>query len=159
MDQHHFPSVFRRPVAGLALLAAVALVVGLVAWPSATEPTAQSTASYASLQDVLRDGQGKGFDKGMFDVWASISPTPKVPTAWVWVVDSTVDGDGVEYWAYHLDYVHPGADEDAQLTFSYSDDSEPADLDEFVNWILANNSHVGGASELTLTKNVVSVVE
>ena len=161
MDQHRSPSFIRRPAVGLALLAAIVLVVGLVAWPShdASEPTAQPAASYASLQNLLRDGKGKGFDRGLFDVWASISPTPNVPTAWVWVVDSTVDGDGVEYWAYHLDYVHPGADEDAQLTFGFRDDADPQSLEEFVDWIVASNPHVGDASQLTLTKNVVSVVE
>ena len=113
MDQHRSPSVFRRPVVGLVLLAAVALVVGLVAWPADTtsEPTAQPDTSYASLQDLLRDGRGKGFDKGMLDVWASISPTPDVPTAWVWVLDDTTDGNGVEIWAYHPNFAHPVGEE------------------------------------------------
>ena len=158
MDQNR-PAFFRRPAFGLALLGAIALVVGFLALPTdaPSEPAAQPGPSYASLQDVLRDGQGKGLDRGSFEVWASISPSPTIPTAWVWVVDDTADGSGVEYWAYHPDYVHPGADEDAMLTFSHHDVDHDT-VEDFVDWIVANNSHTT-ASKLTLVKNVVSVVE
>ena len=161
MDQHRSPSVFRRPVLGLALLAAALLVLGLAALPAdaPSGPVAEPAASYASLQDLLRDGRGKGLDRGSFEIWASVSPTPLLPTAWVWVVDDTVDGDGVEIWAWTADYGHPGADADARLTFHFRDDVDPASVQEFVDWIVLHNAHVGGAGELTVVKSVVSVVE
>ena len=154
MDQNRSSS-FVRPILGVALLAVAALVVGLVALPtdSGTEPG----ASYASLQDVLREGRGKGLDRGSFDVWMSVSPTPTIPTAWVWVEDDTIDGSGVEYWAYHPDYVHPGADEDAVQTFHHHD-VDHVDVNAFIDWVVANNSHATYAN-LVVVKNVVSVVE
>lgn len=159
MDQHRFPSFFRRPLVGLALLAVAALVVGLVALPSGTpdQPAVRPAASYASLQDALRDGRGKGLDKGSFDIWMSISPTPDVPTAWVWVVDDTSDGNGVEFWAYSPEYVHPGADKDAVQTFRFHDVDHPS-VEAFLDWIVAKNPHVDRES-LYVVKNVVSPVE
>ena len=154
MDRLNSKSVF-------ATLAVLALILGLSLVPAGTPtaPEGQVAPSYDSLQALLRDGKGKGLDRGLIDVWASTSPTPHIPTAWVWVVDDTVDGSGVEYWAYHAEFVHPGADEDVSLTYSYRDNVDPTSLDEFLDWVVANNVNVGNRAELRVVVNTVRPVK
>lgn len=148
------------PAAGLAALCVVALLLAATALPGAPSaplaPAARTAPSYAGLRALLRQGEGKGLEKGFVEVWQDISP---VPTGWVWVQDDTSDGSGVEYWIYSDAFVHPNADDDVQMTFVYRTDVDFAELAEAVDWVVRKNPGIHGAGDLKITENVVSKVQ
>ena len=94
-----------------------------------------------------------GLDRGTFEVLQTVS----LPTAWVWVEDDTIDGTGVEYWAVHSTFVHPGPnDPSVSMTFEHKNGVNHTSLNQFVNWIIANNSHVSSAADLEISRRDAS---
>ena len=99
----------------------------------------------------------KGLDKGTFD-WIKLGAA--LPTAWVWVEDDTIDGNGVEYWAFHATFEHPSMANDevnAQINFNHS--VNHLSLQEFLSWIEQTYPHVQSQSELAIHKKTVNKLQ
>lgn len=97
-----------------------------------------------------------GLDEGAFDISQPASPDS---VAWAWSPDSTSDGDGVEYIASLASFQHAGsANPSVTTTADYRPGVSHQTLQQFVAWIIATNTNVTSASQLTIVKRVVTTV-
>ena len=140
-------------VFGVVAAVAVVLLVGVSFLPSSDAPQPAERPSYEALQAVLAQGDGKGLDEGVIDLLQIHSP---LPTAWIWVEDSTSDGEGIEHWAMHPNFV-PIDPEDPDTTpeYVYVENYVPEDLEAFLDWIVQRSSHVTSPDDLTVETVVV----
>jgi len=156
MQHSNRPALLTR--SGFLLVTAVALALmggAALLTTGGSEPSTEP--SYASLRPLLDAGAAKRLDDGEYELFQLHSP---LPTAWVWVQDSTSDGSGVEYWALHDDFVHPSqSDDDVSIRFVRRSGANSANLQDFIAWIVAHNPHVGSGSELRIHQQVVSTVQ
>jgi len=129
-----------------------------LAFPSrqGARPSRTPEPSYAELAQVFQSGQAKQVDTG----WTELSCNQATnPSGWIWAVDDTRDGDGVEYWILHTSFPFPGpTNNGVEIQFNYISGFIPTDLASAKAWIVANNSHVQSAAELTVHKCDVSLV-
>jgi hypothetical protein len=97
-----------------------------------------------------------GLDEGSFDL---SQPASLDPVAWAWSPNSTSDGDGVEFVASLSAFQHAGAvNPSVTTTADYRPGTSHQTLQDFVNWIIANNPNVLHAGQLTIVKRVVTTV-
>ncbi len=134
--------------------------MSLTAWKNPVRYALVAALAVAAFAIITSGAQAPqqaaaGLDKGTFEVLQMSSQ----PTAWVWVEDDTIDGNGVEYWALHGSFVHPGPnDPSVTMTFDHANGVTHNNLNQFINWIVNNNSHVSSSSDIVIHKRDVSVV-
>ena len=103
-----------------------------------------------------RPADAGGLDMGWFEFFAA-GETDQV--AWIWVEDSTSDGDGTEYIAFLSSYDPPGANNTSyETTTDYGGTANFPNVSAFVDWIVTNHAHVSSSADLTVYKRVVSTV-
>lgn len=145
----------------IALL--LALAVGFVAAGPTTSHHDVATASSAdlpsfeSLEDLTRAGQLKRLDKGIFELF-QVHTSDAV--GWVYVKNSTLDGDGTEYRIYTSDFDAPTQqNSNEEIEFEFVPNTNHQNLTAALNWIVQTYSHVQSTNDLTVDKHVVTPIQ
>ncbi|MCB9828392.1 MAG: hypothetical protein H6806_01340 [Planctomycetes bacterium] len=144
----------------LCALAALVLFLAMDLAPRADSSVAPATptasvSSHDSLTDVLRAGLGSKNEKGFFDLY---STDPLHPVAWLYVTDSTADGDGTEYLITTSSYVIPGPlATSVALTKRYLG-TGASSLQEMLDDIVDGYDHVDSTEDLEVVVRDVSPV-
>ena len=145
----------------LAVLVAVALVAMIS--NDGTNDTAESQGMAATAPPThhasfraLRQAEAlKRADKGIIDVFGV---DPILPEAWIYVADSTLDGNGTEYWIFHSSFAPASPGNDKSFSFEYVSGQNPQTLQAALDYIVLNNSHVTNSGELVVHKMVSTLV-
>ena len=150
-------TLHQRCALGAAYVGVVMLATVVALGPKDSSSATVPSMSYEDLRaTTLLAGGGKGLDRGILEFW-SVDPQPQ---AWLYAEDSTIDGDGVEYLIFTSGFVHPSpSNDDLDLTLSYVDGVEPADLQAALAFIVANYPHVSAPGELSVHARAVSSVQ
>ncbi len=145
----------------LTFLVAVALVATVSSGARSDSALSGRTAEaalpahHASLDALARAGVLKRHDQGMIDIYG-VSPT--LPEAWIYVADSTLDGNGTEYWIFEESFSPASPTNDKSFSFEFVSGQNPQTLQEALDYIVLNNSHVANSGELVVHKMVSTLV-
>ena len=156
--QNRYAQSKGSPLAVLAMAALVAMFAstGAESPAASAEEGAHALPTHHASLDALRMAHAlKRQDKGIVDVFGL---DPNLPEAWIYVEDSTLDGNGTEYWIFHSSYVPASPSADKSFSFEYVAGQDPQTLQAALDYIVLNNSHVATSSELTVHKMVSTLV-
>lgn len=112
-------------------------------------------ASVKSLDELLAAGRGSRYDTGAFDIY---STDPLHPVAWLYVTDSTADGDGTEYLITTSSYVIPGPLATSVAMTTHYLGTGASSLQEMLADIVASYDHVDSTEDLEVVVRDVSPV-
>lgn len=141
--------------AGLLLL--VAMGTSLHDSASATASMSVSRApSSESIDELLQAGLGSRYESGAFEFY---STDPLHPVAWLYVTDSTADGEGTEYLITTSGYVIPGPlATSVQRTTEMLSSVTATSLEEFLAWVVLAYDHVESLEDLEVFRRDVTPV-
>ncbi|MCA9316061.1 MAG: hypothetical protein KDB73_11290 [Planctomycetes bacterium] len=152
--------MFRIPYPICAFAGLLLLVAMGSSLHDSTSATASMTVSpgtsVKSIRELLEAGLGSRYETGAFDFFSS---DPLHPVAWLYVTDSTADGDGTEYLITTSSYVIPGPlATSVALTTRYLG-SGASSLQEMLDDIVASYDHVDSTEDLEIVVRDVSPVQ
>ena len=145
----------------LTLLVAVALVAMVSSGTPGDAALSSQSADAAlpahnpSFELLAQSGTLKRHDQGLIDIYG-VSPT--LPEAWIYVSDSTLDGNGIEYWIFEESFSPATPTNDKSFSFEFVSGQNPQTLQEALDYIVLNNSHVANTGELVVHKMVSTLV-
>lgn len=140
--------------AGLLLLAAMGTFLHDGA-PATASMSSTCAPSSKSIGELLQAGLGSRYGGGVFDFY---STDPLHPVAWLYVTDSTADGEGTEYLITTSGYVIPGPlATSVALTTRYLGTGGNS-LQEMLDDIVTSYDHVESLEDLEVVVRDVSPV-
>lgn len=93
-------------------------------------------------------------------IYTITAGSPAVAVGWIWLPDSTRDGEGEEHWILAPGYPFPSAlNPFQQLGFVYQQGVEFSTLGDAVDWIVQESDQIASANQLVVHRHIVDVVQ